>query len=505
MLRWPSSLRVRLALWHSVLLGVPLALFAIVCYVAFSRALIGGTDRFIAEALSAFTRELGAERRAGLPTEQAMITTVQEVRFRELHIVILAPEGRVVAIAAPPDRAGAAAVGAVDDQRLIDSLRTSPPEQSARVSTLETLSGAARVRAEPLIVDGRTYLLAGRYPLREAEQTMDGIRRMFAVAIPLLILAAGASGYFLARRSLAPIASMAEHAADISATNLHERMPVSGGDELVRLATVINALLDRLEQSFEQQRRFMADASHELRTPTAIVRTEADVTLSRAHRDESEYRDSVGIMQDAARRLTRIVDDLFLLARSDAGHLVVHRAPMHLEDVVDDAIRSVRPLAAQSGVHVELDEAVEAPLVGDADLLGRLLLNLLDNAIKHSPSGSRVMVRMAAREQMVEVTVADEGVGIPDDAQPRVFDRFFRVDESRTRQETSHTSGAGLGLSIARRIAEAHDGHLELAESRPGRTVFRCTLPATVPLPNLRRTPTSTLPNLQRTTTTVRS
>ncbi len=489
MLRWPSSLRVRLALWHSVLLGVPLALFAIVCYVAFSRTLIGGTDRFIADALSAFTRELGAERRAGLSAEQAMITTVREVRFRELHIVILAPDGRVVAIAAPPDIAGATDAFVPDDQQFIDSLRTTAHAQTVSLSTLETSSGSARVRAESLVVDGRTYLLAGRYPLREAEQTMDGIRRMFAVAIPMLILAAGASGFFLARRSLAPVASMAEHAADISATNLHERMPVSGGDELVRLATVINALLDRLEASFEQQRRFMADASHELRTPTAIVRTEADVTLSRVHRDEPEYRASVGIMRDAARRLTRIVDDLFLLARSDAGHLVVQRAAMHLEDVIDDVIRSVRPIADQSGVHVELVEAIEAPLVGDADLLGRLLLNLLDNAIKHSPSDSVVTVRMVAREQMLAVTVTDEGVGIPTDAQARVFDRFFRVDASRTREETSHTSGAGLGLAIARRIAEAHQGLLELAESRPGRTVFRLSLPANATLLSAQRTP----------------
>jgi heavy metal sensor kinase len=394
-----------------------------------------------------------------------------------------------VAIAGPPDTAGSARAATADDARLIDSLRSLPPLPSARISTLETLSGAARVRVEPLDVEGRPYLLAGRYPLREAEQTMDGIRRMFALAIPLLILAAATSGYFLARRSLAPVASMAQHAADISATNLHERMPVSGGDELVRLATVINALLDRLEQSFEQQRRFMADASHELRTPTAIVRTEADVTLSRPHRDEAEYRGSVGIMQNAARRLTRIVDDLFLLARSDAGHLVVHRAPMHLEDVVDDAIRSVRELAAQSEVRVELAEAVETPVTGDADLLGRLFLNLLDNAIKHSPPGGTVRVRMAARGTDTEVTVADEGVGIPPEAQARVFDRFFRVDESRTREETSHTSGAGLGLAIARRIAEAHAGVLELAESRPGRTVFRFRMPVAAALPATQRTP----------------
>ena len=171
---------------------------------------------------------------------------------------------------------------------------------------------------------------------------MGGIRRMLASPFPLLILVAAVSGWFLAQRSLAPVGSMATHAAEISATNLHERLPVSGGDELVRLAQVINDLLDRLKRSFEQQRRFMADASHELRTPTAIVRTEADVTLSREHRGESEYRESVAIMRDASRRMTRIVDDLFLLARADAGHLVLRRAPIYLEEVVETSARCVR-------------------------------------------------------------------------------------------------------------------------------------------------------------------
>jgi heavy metal sensor kinase len=406
---------------------------------------------------------------------------VHEVRFRELHIMILDPGGRVVAMAGSPEPSPGrpAPMSAQDplDAQVIRALRETGVRPEPVQRTLNTPGGAYRVRAQRLDVDGRGYVLAGRYPLREAEQTMAGIRRMFSVAIPLLILAAAVSGYFLARRSLAPVASMAEHATAISANTLHERLPVGGGDELVQLARVINDLLNRLEQSFEQQRRFMADASHELRTPTAIVRAEADVTLAKPHREEGEYRESVGIMQDASRRLTRIVDDLFLLARSDAGHLVVHRAPIHLEDVVDDTTRGMRPLAETRRVRLALTEVVEAPVDGDADLLGRLLLNLMDNAIKHSPAGGLVRVGMTQVAQLIQVDVVDEGPGIPPDASERVFERFFRLDAARAREETSHTSGAGLGLAIARRIAEAHDGQLELAESRPGRTAFRLTLP----------------------------
>jgi heavy metal sensor kinase len=320
--------------------------------------------------------------------------------------------------------------------------------------------------------------LTAVYPLHDVEAVLDRIRRAFLFGIPLLLISAAAGGYFLARRSLSPVAAMAARASEIGASTLHERLPVTTpGDELGGLATVINDLLDRLEKSFAQQRRFMADASHELRTPAAILRAEADVTLSRATRSEDEYRTSFGVMQDASRRLTRIVDDLFLLARADAGHLVVRAEDLFLEDVVLDAVRGIRPIADQRRVHVEVRGIVEAPLHGDPDLVGRLLLNLLDNAVKFSPAGGTVDVDLSRDGAGAVVTVTDAGPGIPAEAQARVFERFFRADDARSRVEASETSGAGLGLAIARRIAEAHGGTLVIAESRPGRTTFRVTLP----------------------------
>ena len=182
-------------------------------------------------------------------------------------------------------------------------------------------------------------------------------------------------------------------------------------------------------------------------------------------------------MQDASRRLTRIVDDLFLLARADAGHLVVRAENLFLEDVVLDAVRGIRPLADQRAVRVELHGMVEAPVHGDPDLLGRLVLNLLDNAVKFSPAGGAIDVDLSSDDATSVVTVTDAGPGIPADAQSRIFERFYRVDVARSRVDASATSGAGLGLAIARRIAEAHGGRLELAESRPGRTTFRATVP----------------------------
>ncbi|MDB4892318.1 MAG: hypothetical protein JWL61_4173 [Gemmatimonadetes bacterium] len=403
---WPASLRFRLTLWYSALLALPLIVFALMCYLVFARALNDRTDRFIGDALTAFSRELLSERRIAGEVDEAMRKTVEEVRFRDLHIAILDSASRVIAGEQPGD------------------------------SSDHTM----RVLARPIVVEGQRYVVAGSYSTADIEDVLTRIRRMFAIAIPLLVVCAATGGSLLAKRSIAPV-----------------------------------------ERSFEQQRRFMADASHELRTPTAILRTEADLTLSREHRGEGEYRASMTVVQDATRRLSRIVDDLFLLARADSGHLLPRKETFYLEEVLHDATNSVRAMADRRNAHVALGQVVEAPFDGDEDLIGRLILNLLDNAIKHSPSGARVEVTLSRREAAYEIAVVDAGAGIPPEARDRIFERFVRLDEGRARHETNgsgDTGGAGLGLAIARRIAEMHGGRLELAESRPGRTEFRATLPA---------------------------
>jgi heavy metal sensor kinase len=475
---WPSSLRSRLTLWYTALLALPLITFAVVVYIIFAQALSTRTDRFIGDALSAFSRELGAERRAAGDVAQAMRTTVDEVRFTDLHIAIFDGTRHVVASTAvagdtipdgrPSPRVITRVVAVLQEHDLAKPIAVNVP----------TSDGDYRVVARPLVIRGQSFTLTGTYSLLHVEEMLQRIRRVFVVVIPLLILCAATGGYFLAGRSLAPVSAMTARAAAISATNLHERLPIGGGDELVGLARVVNDLLERLEVAFEQQRRFMADASHELRTPTAILRTEADVTLSRDHRTEDEYRASMTVIQDAARRLTRIVEDLFLLARADSGNLVARHEPLYLDEIVDDTVRGVRQVAERRDVRISIRHTIEAPLDGDADLLGRLLLNLLDNAIKHSPEGGTVDVGMSRTDGRYEIAVIDAGAGIPAEARDRVFERFFRVDAARSRGDATATGGAGLGLAIARRIAELHGGGLDLIDSRPGRTEFRLTLPS---------------------------
>ncbi|MBX7117954.1 MAG: HAMP domain-containing protein [Gemmatimonadaceae bacterium] len=443
-MRWrPATLRGRLTLWYTIVIGVPFLVFELVGYLLFASALRGGTERFVDDALAAFTRELQAERFVRGDALETIRSTVREVHFKDLRIEVR-------------DAAGA----------LVAASEDAPPGPGAREGTRTvTLAGA-------------TFQVRGLYPRAEEEAVLVRIRGAFLLAVPVLLGLAATGGLLIARRGLRPVAAMGARAAEISASTLHERLPVGGGAELQGLATVVNALLDRLQASFERQRRFMADASHELRTPTAIVRAEAEVTLARPHRDEAEYRAALQVMHDASLRLTRIVEDLFLLVRADAGQLPMRRGPLYLEESVHDAALGVRHLAARRGVTVAVTSLVQAPLTGDGDLLGRVLLNLLDNAIKYAPAGSTVEVAMAAAPgPRCVVSVTDHGPGVPVEAQGRIFDRFVRAEASRGASAGDGPGGAGLGLAIARRIAELHGGTLELARSEPGHTEFRLVLP----------------------------
>jgi len=207
------------------------------------------------------------------------------------------------------------------------------------------------------------------------------------------------------------------------------------------------------------------------------VQHEASLALSRPGRDAAEYEDSLRVVRDAGRRMRRLVDDLFLLARADAGEIPVRREALYLDDVVTECARQVRSLAEAHGVTVKVGPMPEAPTTGDEALLHRLVLNLLDNAIKHSPAGAQVNAGLAADEREYRVWVEDTGPGIPEEVRPHVFERFVRADRSRAREDDTLTSGAGLGLAIARWIAEAHGGRLELVRSGPAGSSFELSLP----------------------------
>jgi len=313
------------------------------------------------------------------------------------------------------------------------------------------------------------------------------IRKALFLVIPIALIIACAGGYFLARKSLAPVVAMSEKAARMGAQNLHERLPVlNPRDELGYLASTFNDLLERLTRSLEQQRRFMADASHELRSPVAIIRGEAEVALSQARTPE-EYRGSLAIALDEARRLSQIVDDLFSLARADAGQYPRRPRDLYLEEVAGECVRAARSMAAARGITLNCEPDSEMPIHGDEALVRRLTMNLLDNAIKYTPEGGKINVDCRRAGSEYSLTVRDSGPGIPAEAQEKIFERFFRLDPARTQDRrapgTAETvaptaTGAGLGLAIARWIAEAHLGRLVLTQSDASGSTFAAFLPA---------------------------
>jgi heavy metal sensor kinase len=312
-------------------------------------------------------------------------------------------------------------------------------------------------------------------PLSVIDDGLRQLRRNFFAGVPLVLLLASAGGYFLARKSLAPIASMNSQTQRITAESLSRRLDVtSPRDELGRLATTINDLLARLESAFNEQQRFIADASHELRTPLAVLRGETEVALAK-RRTADEYQQSLSLIQEEAERLSRIVEDLFILARQpiDAPARLM-RERVSLNETVKDCARAAQVLASRKGVRLITENDVPSiQLTGDKELITRMLLNLLDNAVKYTPAGGEISLALTRQNGNAEITVRDTGIGIAESDRQRIFDRFYRVDKARSRA----LGGAGLGLSIVRWIVEVHGGEIYI-DSSPGRgSTFTVDLP----------------------------
>ena len=299
------------------------------------------------------------------------------------------------------------------------------------------------------------------------------LRRSLIFAVPAAVLVAALGGWFTLTRSLRPLELMAKEASQITASSPGRRLSeAASAADLRGLATIFNDLLDRLSDALHRQREFMADASHELRTPASVVRTAAEVTLSAPRRSEAEYRDALEIVHVQGGRMSRLIEDMLLLARADMGQKPILAAPFYLDEIVAETVRSLRVLAQPGAVSIAADCPAGLQMRGDEALIRQMLVNLLDNAVRYSRPGGTVRVEASMRDAQVVVDVADDGPGVAPADRARIFERFVKLDPSRV-----HVGGAGLGLPIARWIAEAHGGSLELAESDPSGSRFRTVLP----------------------------
>ncbi len=479
-----DTLRVRLTFWYSVILALFLLLFGLTSYLLFSRAADRRTDADLTELANSFLVTFQDEindpdNSTGM--QSAAQLSMIEHRVRDSAFFIVDSDGKIAFSSAevPPASASEASlVTRAAGSRGFQQFLSAAVRSDHSIATISGENGGFRAYAQRFSANGRTWSLVILRSLHPQRELLEQIRFAFAWLIPLGVLLAGIGGYFLARKSLEPVAAMGAQAERISAANLHERLAVkNASDELGRLARTFNDLLDRLNQSFERQRRFISDASHELRTPISILRGEAEVALSQPERSSEEYRESLAVLQQEAERLGSIVEDLFTLTRADAGEYRLSRSDFYLDELAADCVRATRVLAQAKNIALAAAEAPrEMPVRADEELLRRMILNLLDNAIKYTPEGGSVSVACSVAADGYELSVTDSGPGIPADLHSRIFERFFRVDRARSR--TGRDGGAGLGLSIARWIAEAHDGRIDLVRSDATGSVFKAHLPA---------------------------
>jgi heavy metal sensor kinase len=293
-------------------------------------------------------------------------------------------------------------------------------------------------------------------------------------SIPPVLLLAGAAGYWISRRALAPVDAIAEAARSTTAHDLARRLELPGAaDELQRLTVTFNEMLARLQASFTQVTRFTADASHELRTPVALVRSTAELTL-RHPRDAQEYREALTEILNEAERMSGLIANLLTLARVDAGSETLTFETVDVGSLLRHASSRCEPLAHAKQISIERSIGDQSILVrGDPRAFERLFVILIDNAVRYTPEGGRVRVAAKAVHDDAVITVADTGIGIPPEEIPLIFERFYRVDPARSRD----LGGAGLGLSIARWIGEAHRASIHV-DSTPGRgSVFEVRIP----------------------------
>ena len=306
--------------------------------------------------------------------------------------------------------------------------------------------------------DGSHFIVESGAPYREIEIVLHGLLLTLAVYVPFIVSVAVGGGYWLMRRSLQPIDEITQRAEGITSTNLNERLPViRTGDELERLSSSLNRMIERLDDAFEHINRFSADASHELRTPLTILQLELE-ELIQNHRHNASLTDQIGSALEETHRMSHIVENLLAVSRLDAGEVKMDKAPLDLGELATSTVEQMKLLADEKLIVLRSNVGRSVYVEGDRSRLQQVIVNLIDNAIKYTPEGGEVKVSLHRGVSTVVLEVSDNGVGIPPHALPHVFERFYRADKARSRA----SGGAGLGLSIVKAICTAHGAKVEI-------------------------------------------
>ena len=333
---------------------------------------------------------------------------------------------------------------------------------------------AFRFITTPLYRDGRlTYIIQMGTHLRFVRKSLSVFRSNILAALPIVLILGSLGGWILARRALSPIGYIASKTRHITSENLNERLTPRGtGDEMDELIGTINGMIARLEASFRRMAEFTADASHELKTPICAMRGEAEVLLSK-NRTAEEYREGLAQFIERFDQLNRMINDLILLSKSDSSQVELNVVPVRLDLLIKDICNLFQVLAEQKNIALDIDPIQETVVMGDKIRLQQLFTNLIDNAIKYTPEQGMIRIALEKDSEVALVKVSDTGIGMSEEEQGKIFERFYRVDKSRSKE----TGGVGLGLSIAQWIVHAHKGTIGVQSRLEKGSTFIVTLP----------------------------
>ena len=453
------NIRWRLTLWYGVVLTAILVGFSGAVYLLMRHHLLALTDSGLAEEVVELRDELHRiDRASGIPGQ----LRVRFAKHEGYEYLVSDAAGNVLFLS---DQLGPGSW---------------PVEKLVKVSdglvyrTVE-MEGMGHARLVSRVVSGPGGSLTVHTMISLAPNDR-ALRELVTILLSYGPIALGGTlggGYWLARKALAPVDRMVATAAEITCSRLDRRLETTNPqDELGRLASTFNDMIARLQLSFEEVRRFTADAAHELRTPLAMMRTEAEVAL-RAPRSPSQDARVLESLLEEIDRLGRLVTQLLFLCREDSGVATGDRQPVRLDDLIREVADHMQVAAGEKCLTLNVEGPSACRVLGDPDRLRQLLFNLLDNAIKFTPPGGTVTVRGESPNGNARIVVDDTGVGIPPNHLPHVFERFYRVDSSRS----DETGGAGLGLAICRSIAEAHGGRVQIESKLTEGTKVTLTLP----------------------------
>jgi len=329
-----------------------------------------------------------------------------------------------------------------------------------------------RIFTTPVMENKRlSYIVQVASPLAQLHRVFRNLRFSLLFLLPLTVILTGLSGVFLVQLTLKPVDQMIETIHQITAENLKLRLKIpSTRDEIESLAKTFNQMITRLDEAFTSQRQFMEDISHELKTPLSVLKGELEVTLKRV-RSTQEYETALHSSLEEVNHLAGIVENLLILARFDAKTTTLQARPLDLNLLIKDAVEAIQVLAVQKNITLQLNSAHTVDILADKNQLKRLVLNLLDNAIKYTQPGGKISIDLRQQKDSADIDITDTGIGIPEKELPHIFDRFYRVDKSRS------SIGFGLGLSIAQSIAMAHGGKIYAKANFPQGTIFTISLP----------------------------